>query len=355
MKRKILSTFILIVISLGLVRAQEVKEQVTFRFVAGNDMFFSPWKGNGENLTRLTEFLNVHKEIFISGEVAIYINGYCSSVGTESNRLQRAKTMSNRVKSELITRCGLKEQNFITQNAATAFEGQKNIVLVNITIPQLKTEQVVEPAREQIKEEAKREPEHIIPKPELQSELQSESISVQPLATKTKGYINFNLRTNLLYWAAFTPNIGLEWRINSFYGIKIDGGYSKWEYNGKDKVQKLWFVNPEIRRYILPNKHLYIGLAGTFGAYNLKLGKTGYQGDVYGGGITAGYQLPMGKYFSWDFNVGLGAVHFTYDTFDVTDNVRVYREKNCSKTLFAPTQIGVNLIWHISHPSTLKK
>jgi len=352
MKKTIVSTFILLVASFGLAQAQETKEQVTFRFVAGNDMLFSPWNGNGENLARLTEFITTHKETFVLGEGAIYVNGYCATTGNTAQRLQRAKTMSNRVKSELITCCGLTEQHFITQNVATAYEGQKNIVVVTVTIPAqqaesktekpevLPPEQPKQELQELPMEQAKQEPE---PQPEP-------AVALSPASATTTRTV-FNLRTNLLYWAAATPNIGLQWRITPSYGIKIDGGYSKWEYNGENKIQKLWFINPEVRRYMLENKRFYMGLGATLGEYNLKLGSTGYQGSVYGGALTVGYQLSMGRHFSCDFNIGLGAAHLTYDTFGVIDGVRVFKAKKVSKTIFGPTQIGVSLIWHISHPS----
>lgn len=352
-KKMMASTFMLLVVSLGLARAQEVKEQVMFRFVAGNDMFFSPWNGNGENLVRLTDFVNAHKESFVSGAATIYVSGYCANRGKALQRLQRAKTMSNRVKSEIIMRCGLSERHFITRNTATAYEGQKNIVLVNVTILAQKTTYEIQKTQEAPQEQPKQEQPHVTKEESQPQSLQAtpEPVIAATAPSTSNMHTGFSLRTNLLYWAAATPNIGIEWRISPSYGIKIDGGYGNWEYNGKDKIQKLWFVNPEVRRYMLESKRFYMGIGVMLGEYNLKLGKTGYQGNLYGGALTTGYQLPMGKHFSWDFNIGLGAAHFSYNTFDVIDGVRVFKVRNSNKTLFIPTQVGVNLIWHIGNPS----
>lgn len=351
MKKTAASTFILLVIVLGLARAQEVKERAIFRFVEGNDMFFLQLKGNRENLARLTDFINVHRERFVSNSAIIYVNGYCVEVGKITQRQQRVKTMSNRVKSELITRCGLTEGNFITLNTTTAYGEERNIVLVSIPIPSQKANQEIEKGEEMPREQAVKElqetPHHIAK--------EHESAIGLPPVFKTNTHAGFNFRTNLLYWAVATPNIGIEWRIVPSYGIKMDGGYSSWEYTGKDKIQKLWFINPEVRRYMLENKRFYIGLGATLGEYNLKLGSTGYQGNVYGCAVTTGYQLSMGKHFLWDFNIGLGVAHLTYDTFGVVDGVRILKAKNVNKTIFAPTQIGVSLIWHIGKTSLNKE
>ncbi|MEG1649806.1 MAG: hypothetical protein RR277_07945 [Rikenellaceae bacterium] len=132
--KKILTLFILLLISHGVVNAQEVNEHAIFRFVAGKDMLFSPWGGNGENLQRITEFINLHKEAITSGATTIYVNGHCASVGSTSERLQRTKMMSNRVKSEIIMRCGVAERDFTTSNSTLAYEGERNLVVVDISI-----------------------------------------------------------------------------------------------------------------------------------------------------------------------------------------------------------------------------
>ena len=80
---------------------------------------------------------------------------------------------------------------------------------------------------------------------------------------------------------------------------------------------------------------------------NLLKDDTGYQGTMWGAGVTVGYQLPLSRCFSIDFNLGLGYTRSEYDSFGMTGGVRVYKERNKTKNLWGPTQAGISLVWTI--------
>lgn len=128
-----------------------------------------------------------------------------------------------------------------------------------------------------------------------------------------------------------------------------------WWGGKSDKVQKMWLLNPEVRRYLLRDRRFYVGASGSYGEYNVykyPVGNffskyTGYQGMVWSAGLTVGYQLRLSRHFSVDFNLGLGYARFDYDTFGMTDGVRIYKAKDRSKNFFGPTQAGINLVWTI--------
>ena len=71
------------------------------------------------------------KQTILDGKLPLYVDGYCNSLGSETENLATAKIRANRVKSELITRAEIKEENFITRNHAT--EG--DFVTVRMTVP----------------------------------------------------------------------------------------------------------------------------------------------------------------------------------------------------------------------------
>ena len=164
--------------------------------------------------------------------------------------------------------------------------------------------------------------------------------------------VGFALRTNLLYDAFLLPTLGVEWRVNRNWGIKLDGSLSWWG-SSSDKVQKVWLLNPEVRWYLLRNKRLYVGASGSYGEYNIyryPLGNlfskdTGYQGTLWSAGVTVGYQLCLSRKFSVDFNLVLGYTRSKYDSFSMTDGVRVSKERDKTKNFFGPTQAGINLVW----------
>lgn len=333
-----------------------------FRFVAANDMFYVPYKGNDRELARLTEMIEAYRDDILTRRIPVLVDGWCTSQSDRETNLRTAAIRSNRVKSELILRAKLKEDCFVTHNHAEAYEGQKDIVTVVLRIPVKETVREVTPVQpENIAAEAKPKepvtPETSEKEPGKQPEAQQkpqEAVSELPSTLPPPEAYHFAVRTNLLYDAFLLPTIGVEWRVNPDWGVKLDGSIAWWG-GSKDKVQKVWLLNPEIRWYLLRDRRFYVGASGSYGEYNLygyPLGKlfskdTGYQGSVWSAGLTVGYQLCLSRHFSVDFNLGLGYTRSEYDSYGMTDGVRIYKAKERSKNFWGPTQAGISLVWTI--------
>ena len=137
--------------------AQQKTDTVyTFRFVPRKDMFYVPWNDNGKELARLLECIESNKPDIVEGRLPLYVDGYCNSGKSERASLAIAGTRSNRVKSELITRKGLRENNFITRNHAS----KGDFVTVRIILPKEKVPVIAEdthPGYEEEKEQSHRE------------------------------------------------------------------------------------------------------------------------------------------------------------------------------------------------------
>ena len=155
-----------------------------------------------------------------------------------------------------------------------------------------------------------------------------------------------SLRANLLRWATLTPDLGVEWRICPSWGIAVNGSWTSWSWNDKDRRYALWEVAPEVRYYMGEKKAWYLGAMFKAGQFNYKLSETGKQGDLMGGGITAGYQLRLNKALALDFNLGLGYLNADYEKYEVIDGVRVLRG-NETKDWWGPTNAGVTLVWKL--------
>lgn len=159
-----------------------------------------------------------------------------------------------------------------------------------------------------------------------------------------------------MYDAFLLPTLGVEWRISHSIGLKLDGSFSWWGGN-HGKVQKVWLVNPEVRWYLLRDKRFYVGVSGSYGEYNIykylpgKLlkGDTGYQGKLWNAGVTLGYQLSLSRSLSLDFNLGLGYTRSAYDSFGMTDGVRIHKQQDGTKNFPGPTQAGISLVWTIGN------
>ena len=167
------------------------------------------------------------------------------------------------------------------------------------------------------------------------------SSAVFPLAAQ-----NISLRANLLRWATLTPDLGLEWRVHPSWGILVNGSWTSWSWNGKDRRYALWEVMPEVRYYTGKEKRGYLGAMFKAGEFNHKFSATGKQGDLTGGGITGGYLLRLNKALSLDFSVAIGCLHADYKKYEVIDGVRVHRG-NDTKNWWGPVNAGVTLVWKI--------
>ena len=110
---------------------READTVYTFRFVAGDDMFYVPWNGNGEELERLEAVVARFRARILAGEVRLRVDGYCASGEDEAACLALARLRSNRVKSELMARQGVTEDCFVTRNHA----GGGDSVTVRVAVP----------------------------------------------------------------------------------------------------------------------------------------------------------------------------------------------------------------------------
>ena len=326
---------------------QKADTTCIFRFVTQKDMFYVPWKGNDTELARLLECIENNKATILDGKLPLLVDGYCNSQSSEVKNLATAKIRANRVKSELITRAKIKEENFITHNHAT--EG--DFVTVRLTVPVKETAVTDAEAEARRKaEEARLAAEPTVAgrreRQKAEAAAQQNTLADTPSETKITTDHHLSLRANLLRWATLTPDLGLEWRICPSWGIAVNGSWTSWSWSDKDRRYALWEVAPEVRYYMGEKKAWYLGAMFKAGQFNYKLSETGKQGDLMGGGITTGYQLRLNKALDLDFNLGLGYLNVDFEKYEVIDDVRV-RRGNETKDWYGPINAGVTLVWKL--------
>ena len=157
--KTIMTTTLLALLVLPLAAQERTDTVYTFRFMPGRDMFYVPWGGNDRELTRLETCVTQWKTQILAGTIPVQVDGYCTSGDSETDNLAIAKIRANRVKSELITRQGLREACFVTHNHAT--EG--DFVTVRIAVPKKDTatpeteNRLTEQQQEQVRKEAEQQ------------------------------------------------------------------------------------------------------------------------------------------------------------------------------------------------------
>ncbi|MDE6378734.1 MAG: DUF3575 domain-containing protein, partial [Duncaniella sp.] len=330
--------------------AQEKEDSVyTFRFFSGKDMFYVPVMNNGEELNRLFDYVERYKPMIADHKIALLVDGYYTPGAGKRNI---ARIRSNRVKSELITRKGLKEDNFITHNQP----GKANYVTVRFDF--LNGEEPFAPSVsdsvptttvQNIDSPAPAEPAPAEPVVETPSEpVDTTTVSPAPAGTYfEKTDSRFVLKTNLLAYAALMPNLELEWKFADRWSAALEGQSAWYHRPTPRKVYRVATLIPELRYWTIERSRwhgMYVGLFGGVGLYDLSNTKKGHKGEGAMVGLSAGYMWPIGKHLSLDAGLGVGYLH-TRDKVYTPHNGHYLYKLTKSFDYFGPLRLKLSLVY----------
>ena len=154
------------------------------------------------------------------------------------------------------------------------------------------------------------------------------------------------LKTNALYWAAASPNIGAEFRLNRHVTLNMEGVANRLKVGSKVDT-RLWSFSPEVRYWFSarPQAGHFLGLMGTTSTYNLMLGDTRHNGDAIGGGLTYGYSFVLGRRWSLEATLGGGMVKIREKK--TAKNAPEPGKANNIKWMAAPLKAGVTFVYII--------
>lgn len=168
---------------------------------------------------------------------------------------------------------------------------------------------------------------------------------------------NLAVKTNLLYDATATINLGVEVGLTPKWTLDVSGNYNPWVYGGNKKM-KHWLVQPEARYWSCERfRGHFFGahlLGGRFNAGGLKLpfgiGKESfrthrYQGWGVGGGLSYGYHWLLTGRWSLEATIGAGYIRFRYDRYGSSKCSP--NQGTFSKNYWGLTRAGVSLIFII--------
>ena len=132
------------------------------------------------------------------------------------------------------------------------------------------------------------------------------------------------LKTNLLYDATTTPNIGMEIGVGKKHSMQVFYGLNPWKFGHGDdqKYVKHWIVNPEWRYWFCHRFNgSFIGIhafGGQYNAANVKmpfgwwdeLQDHRFEGWYAGGGISLGMMKAgaSGNYYWYQLRLSVGSV-----------------------------------------------
>ncbi len=167
------------------------------------------------------------------------------------------------------------------------------------------------------------------------------------------------VKTNLLYDATSTINLGTEFGLSPKWTLDVSANYNPWTYSN-NKKWKHWLVQPEAR-YWFCNKMMghFIGFHTIAGSYNIgnvnadfkflgtdfsKLKDYRYEGWFVGAGVAYGYSWVLSKHWNLEAELGIG---YTYSKSDKFECASCGEKLEDDKThhYVGPTQAALNLVY----------
>lgn len=169
---------------------------------------------------------------------------------------------------------------------------------------------------------------------------------------------NWNVKTNLLYDATATINLGVERSFAPRWSVDLSGNFNAWTIN--EHRWRHWMVQPEARYWFCEAFHgHFVGAHALGGQYNVgnidldfkmlgtdfrNLRDKRYEGWYGGLGIAYGYSWIINRHWNFEAEIGFGWVYTRYD---------VYPCAHCGTKLandrphnyVGPTKAALNLVY----------
>lgn len=166
------------------------------------------------------------------------------------------------------------------------------------------------------------------------------------------------LKTNLLYDALLTPDLGIEAKVAPQWTVELTGNINFWKIN--DRRWKQWSLQPEARYWFCQafSGH-FLGAHLIGGQYNFgnlpfgfkflgtdfsKLRDSRMQGWMGGAGVAYGYSWILDRHWNIEAEIGLGWIYTRYDRYPcAVCGTKI--EADVPHNYFGPTKAALNLVY----------
>ena len=177
----------------------------------------------------------------------------------------------------------------------------------------------------------------------------------------------FAVKTNALYLATATPNVGLEVALGERWTFEAEGGYNPWTFDKEKNMKaKHWLVSPEFRYWFCNSfQGHFIGINGNYTQFNVgalpvpvheafislnqtqeqDLEKSRAEGWAVGVGLTYGYTFPIARRWNMEFTAGFGYWYTVYNQYE-SRKCGLFQE-TVNKHALGPTSLGISFIYMI--------
>ena len=167
---------------------------------------------------------------------------------------------------------------------------------------------------------------------------------------------NVAVKTNALYWATTTPNIGVEVSVAKQHSLQIFYGLNPWKQSGGDQTSlRHWLLMPEYRYWFCESFNgWFVGAHLMGGQFNMggvdlpfglfpSLENRRYEGWYAGGGVMAGYQWVLSRHWNIEASLGVGYDYIKYDKFRCGECGE--RLKSGHTNYIGPTKLALSVMY----------
>lgn len=166
------------------------------------------------------------------------------------------------------------------------------------------------------------------------------------------------VKTNLLYDATATVNLGAEVAVAPKWSLEASGNFNAWRLG--DRSIKHWMAQPGVRYWTCDAMagHFFGAnlIGGQFNFYNLdlpfsflgshfgKLKDYRYQGWCIGAGVSYGYSWALARHWSIEAEIGIGYIFARYSKYECRECGRKV-EGPKTHNYFGPSKAALNLVY----------
>ncbi len=182
---------------------------------------------------------------------------------------------------------------------------------------------------------------------------------LSPIASFSAFSQNAAVKTNLLYDATQTINLGVEAALAPQWTLDVSGDFNGWTLS-HGRRWKHWLAQPEARYWFCQRFaghflgiHAHGGqynVSGFDGIYNMlgsnltKIADARYQGWFLGAGVAYGYAWMLGRHWNLEAEIGVGYAYTRFDAYPCAAcGTKIVSDK--SHHYVGPTKAAVNLVY----------
>ena len=166
----------------------------------------------------------------------------------------------------------------------------------------------------------------------------------------------FALKTNVLYLATGTINLGVEFPLNNHFSLDISSGWNPFVFRDNTRFTHV-MIQPTLRYWIRePFRGDFFGVSLMYSHFNMGgislpftmlpgFANYRFRGNVYGVSLQYGHQWRLSPNWGIETTVNVGHLFLNYDTFERGRHGKKIESNR--RHFFGPTNASVSLIYFI--------